>query len=300
MHDYGGMTMSAPASPNPKYDMEEGKLSIQHMKRKGATAMPRPHSHPSIELYYLADGERVYFVDSQVVTVHKGELIMIAAHEIHATASSEVAEFERILVNYDPSILPQALQQLDLLHTGRKFRVFSLSLRDQSEVERLLHRILDEFRQEKAYFEIGCLSLFAELVILLERSEHVALTATPSRYSLHNRVSEIATYLREHYRNSLTLEDTAKHFYMSSSYLSRIFHRLTGFHFREYIIHIRVCEAQRLLTVSRQKIQEIALAVGFEHLSHFNKVFKKATGLTPLQYRKQAKAEKDLHRPEQS
>jgi AraC-like DNA-binding protein len=285
------MTMSAPAGPNPKYYMEEGKLSIQHMKRKGATAMPRPHSHPLTELYYLADGERVYFVDGQVVTVHKGELIMIAGDEIHATASSEVAEFERILINYDPSILPPALQQLDLLQTGRRFRVFSLSLRDQGEVERLLNRILDECRQEKAFYATNCLSMFAELIIMLRRAERSDLATSNPRYSLHNKVSEIATYLREHYRDAVTLEDTAKHFYMSSSYLSRIFHRLTGFHFREYIIHIRVREAQRLLAGSRQKIQEIALAVGFEHLSHFNKTFKKATGLTPLQYRKQTKAE---------
>ncbi|ANY67901.1 AraC family transcriptional regulator [Paenibacillus sp. BIHB 4019] len=283
------MTASASDSLNPKYHMEDGKLSIQHMKRKGATAMPRPHSHASVELYYLLDGERVYFVDGQVVTVHKGELIMIAGHEIHATASSEVAEFERILINYDPAILPRALQTLELLLHGRGFRVFPLSLREQGETERLLNKMLDESRQEKPFYESYCLSLLAELIILLGRFENTASRSNPSRYSLHNKVSEIATYVREHYREAVTLEDTAKHFYLSSSYLSRIFHKLTGFRFREYIIHIRVREAQQLLGGSRQKIQEIALAVGFEHLSHFNKTFKKATGLTPMEYRKQAK-----------
>lgn len=282
--------MPASAEPNPKYYLEDGKFSIQHMKRKGATAMPRPHSHAAVELYYLLDGERVYFVDGQVVTVRKGELILIAEHELHATASSEVAEFERILINYDPAVLPPALQRLQLLQAGRRFRVFALSLREQDEAERLLLRIIDECRQKKAYFEPYCLSLFAELAVLLGRAENAAGPAAPSPHSLHHKVSEIAAYLRERYKESVTLEETARHFYMSSSYLSRIFHRLTGFHFREYIIHIRVREAQRLLAGSRQKIQEIALAVGFEHLSHFNKTFKKTTGITPMQYRKQAKA----------
>lgn len=285
--------MSAPKGPNPKFYLEAGKLSIQHMKRKGATAMPRPHSHTTVELYYLLDGERVYFVDGQVVTVRKGELIMIAAHEAHSTASSEVAEFERILINYDPSVLPLALQKLVLLHAGRRFRVFSLTLREQDEVERLMHKMLEECLQAKPYYESCCLSLFAELMIILGRSDpHAGISV--SRYSLHNKVSEIAAFLRERYRESLTLEDTARHFYMSSSYLSRVFHRFTGFHFREYIIHMRVREAQRLLAHSRQKIQEIALAAGFEHLSHFNKTFKKTTGLTPLQYRKQANEELSL------
>ncbi|MFD1908474.1 helix-turn-helix domain-containing protein [Paenibacillus rhizoplanae] len=73
--------------------------------------------------------------------------------------------------------------------------------------------------------------------------------------------------------------------------MSRVFHRLTGFHFREYIVHIRVREARRLLAGTPARIQEIAGAVGFEHLSHFNKNFQKSTGLTPLQYRKEAGAQ---------
>ncbi|MBB3113360.1 AraC-like DNA-binding protein [Paenibacillus phyllosphaerae] len=281
--------MPAATEPNPKYHLEGGKLSIQHMKRTGVTAMPRPHSHAAIELYYLLEGERVYFVDSEVVTVRKGELILIAEHEIHATASSEMAIFERILINYDKTVLPPALQEADLLPSGKRFRVFPLSLREQDEVQRLLGRMLEECHQSRPYYEACCLSLLAELIILLSRAEQ-ADTSGVARYSLHAKVSEIAAYMREHYREALTLEDTAKHFYLSSSYLSRIFHRLTGFHFREYIIHIRVREAQQLLAHSRQKIQDIAFAVGFEHLSHFNKTFKKATGQTPLQYRKQAKS----------
>lgn len=284
--------MTALTSPNPKYYIEDGKLSIQRMKRKGTTAMPRPHIHGSIELYYLLDGERVYFVDGQVVTLRKGELIVIPENEIHSTASSEVAEFERILINYDPSILPLPLKKAQLLHAGRRFRVFSLSLREKEEVERLLHRILDECQQSRAFYEACCLSLLNELLILLQRSESVG-AASITRHSLHDKVSEIATYIREHYRETITLADTAKHFFISSSYLSRIFHRLTGFHFREYVIHIRVREAQRLLSQTRNKIQEIAVSTGFEHLSHFNKTFKKTTGITPMHFRKQAKADRE-------
>lgn len=48
--------MNSVSSPNPKYHIEEGRFSIQHMKRKGITAMPRPHSHELTELYYLTEG----------------------------------------------------------------------------------------------------------------------------------------------------------------------------------------------------------------------------------------------------
>ncbi|WP_438495248.1 AraC family transcriptional regulator [Paenibacillus sp. IHBB 3054] len=282
--------MNSVSSPNPKYHIEEGRFSIQHMKRKGITAMPRPHSHELTELYYLTEGERVYFVDERVVTVHKGELILIQGRELHATASSEIAEFERVLINYDPELLPSLLRKESKWFHNRRYRLFRLTLREQDEVQSLLNRMLDECRLQRAYYEISVVTLFAELMILLQRSESTSQTGG-TKHPLHHLVTDVATYIREHYREALTLEETAGHFFISPSYLSRVFHRLTGFHFREYIVHIRIREAERLLAGSVGKIQEIASAVGFEHLSHFNKTFKKSTGLTPLQYRKEVKSQ---------
>ncbi|WP_379160616.1 helix-turn-helix domain-containing protein [Paenibacillus sp. sgz5001063] len=280
--------MTSVSSPNPKYYIEDGRYSIQHMKRKGITAMPRPHSHELTELYYLLEGERVYFVDDRVVTVHKGELILIPGGELHATASSEMAEFERILINYDPGLLPPVLRNRAQWFHSRGYRLFRLTLREQDEAESLLTRMLEECRLQRPYYETCVSTLLTELMILLQRSETTS-QAGGTKHPLHQLVTEVATFIRSHYRESLTLEETAGHFFISPSYLSRVFHRLTGFHFREYIVHIRVREAERLLAGSDGRIQEIAAAVGFEHLSHFNKTFKKSTGLTPLQYRKEAR-----------
>ncbi|MFD2332551.1 helix-turn-helix domain-containing protein [Cohnella sp. GCM10020058] len=282
--------MSASMDATPKYFVENGSVSIQRIKRHGVTAMPRPHSHDAIELYYLLDGERVYFVDGKVITLRKGELIAIAGGVIHSTASSEIAEFERVLIHYEASALPGALRGQVLFETGESCRVFALNLREREEAERLMRRMLEECALARPYYEPCCLSLLAELAILLGRSERSA-AAGASRDALHAKVSEVAEYLQRHYRESLTLADTAKHFYLSSSYLSRVFHRLTGFHFREYILHLRVREAQRLLAHTRKRISDVSLDVGFEHLSHFNKAFKQACGLTPMQYRKFAKAD---------
>ena len=281
--------MSSVTSPNPKYHIENDRFSIQHMKRKGITAMPRPHSHELTELYYLTEGERVYFVDDRVVTVHKGELILIPGRELHATASSEIAEFERILINYDPALLPSVLQGESRWFQSHRYRLFRLTLREQNEVETLLNRMLDEARAQRLFYEAGVIAVFTELMILLQRCESTT-QAGGTKHPLHHLVTDVATYIRAHYREALTLEETAGHFFISPSYLSRVFHRLTGFHFREYIVHVRVREAERLLAGSSVKIQEIASTIGFEHLSHFNKTFKKSTGLTPLQYRKKFKS----------
>ncbi|WP_245809841.1 helix-turn-helix transcriptional regulator [Cohnella massiliensis] len=76
--------------------------------------------------------------------------------------------------------------------------------------------------------------------------------------------------------------------YISASYLSRIFYRFTGFHFREYVTVVRIREAQRLLAETQLQVQEVAGKMGFEHMSHFNRTFKRIAGITPLQYRKRS------------
>ncbi|WNS46503.1 AraC family transcriptional regulator [Paenibacillus sp. MMS20-IR301] len=286
--------MTSVTSPSPKYYIAEGRFSIQHMKRKGINAMPRPHSHELTELYYLTEGERIYFVDDRVVTVRKGELILIPGGELHATASSEMAEFERILINYDPQLLPSVLQADSLWFQNHRYRLFRLTLREQNEAETLLKRILEESRMQQPLYETAVVTLFTELMVLLQRSESTT-QAGGMKHPLHHLVTDVAAYIRVHHREALTLEEVAGHFFISPSYLSRVFHRLTGFHFREYIVHIRVREAQLLLSSSAAKIQEIASRVGFEHLSHFNKIFKRTTGLTPLQYRKKSRARPPLH-----
>ena len=272
----------------PKYEVDGGQLSIQHLQVQGQTVMPRPHSHHTGELYYLHDGERIYFVDDQVITLRKGELMLIPPGETHSTASS--TGFARTLLNYDVRWLPPELAGDELVPEGRRFRLYQLSLKEQEETERLLHRMLEECRNGKAHHELSVRALFTELLILLLRAERQELPREAA-HPLHDKVNEIAAYLASHFRQSLTLEDTARRFYISSSYLSRTFYRLTGFHFREYIIHLRIREAKRRLSSTRESIQEVAAAAGFEYLSHFNKTFKKETGQTPLQYRKQADCE---------
>ena len=57
---------------NDRYHIGDHDFSIQYMSRNGSSGMPRPHEHPYFELYYLLNGERVYFMDDNVFTVKRG------------------------------------------------------------------------------------------------------------------------------------------------------------------------------------------------------------------------------------
>ena len=80
----------------------------------------------------------------------------------------------------------------------------------------------------------------------------------------------------------------ARRFYVSKSYLSRIFREVTGFTVNEYRNVSRIRKSQQLLRDGKLSVTEIAAQAGFENLTYYERVFKKYTDTTPLKYRNTA------------
>ena len=107
------------------------------------------------------------------------------------------------------------------------------------------------------------------------------------RTGMYQKVHEIALYLQNNSSSSCSLDDIAAHFYISRPYLTRIFKSVTGFTVIEYLTVCRVRKAQHLLEDTQLSVTEIAARSGFGNITHFEKVFKQLTGLTPRQHRNQ-------------
>jgi len=92
-------------------------------------------------------------------------------------------------------------------------------------------------------------------------------------------------HIHAHLSEKLLLADLARELGVSEPYLSRLFKRVTGQTFLDYLNRQRVEEAKRLLAGTDYPLTQIAMACGFADQSYFAKVFKKYTGLPPRQYR---------------
>lgn len=73
---------------------------------------------------------------------------------------------------------------------------------------------------------------------------------------------------------------------MNPAYLSRLFRRETGFSLTDYLVRLRITKAKAELEKTNNRVSDVALNVGYANFSHFSKLFKKMTGLTPQEYRK--------------
>ncbi len=96
----------------------------------------------------------------------------------------------------------------------------------------------------------------------------------------------VMDYLKVHYMEEITLDKMAEKLNITGGYLSTYFKEKTGMNFLEYVNDVRIRNARELLETSDMKIQEIAEKVGYQNLNSFNRMFKKFTGVTPSEFRK--------------
>ena len=100
------------------------------------------------------------------------------------------------------------------------------------------------------------------------------------------RMLEIMNYIQANYID-ITLDDLAEKFYLSKPYVSKYIKEKSGMTFGELVKKIRMKKAKALLKSSNMTVENIALTVGYQNVEHFNRLFKKAYNMTPMQFRNQ-------------
>ena len=98
-------------------------------------------------------------------------------------------------------------------------------------------------------------------------------------------IARADAYIREHFRENINREDVAAVACITPNYLSKQFHSKKGMNLREYINKIRIDEAKRLLLTTNLAVSEVAGMVGYDNISYFSTVFRKHTGMSPVDWR---------------
>ena len=102
----------------------------------------------------------------------------------------------------------------------------------------------------------------------------------------HNEIEIIQQYIRDNFSKKLTLDDLSELVNINKYYLIRLFKQQTGLSPIDYLIHVRLAEAEKLLAHSNVTVSKISDMVGFHSPSHFSKTFKESNHCTPSTYRK--------------
>jgi two-component system response regulator YesN len=105
-----------------------------------------------------------------------------------------------------------------------------------------------------------------------------------------NLIRQAKEYMEQHYTDpELTLNDVAAYANLSPSHFSSVFSQETSQTFKEFLTGIRINKAKELLRMTAMRSADIAYQVGYNDPHYFSSVFKKNTGLSPIEFRSQVK-----------
>ena len=119
-----------------------------------------------------------------------------------------------------------------------------------------------------------------------------AVVSVLSRSARSNTVVDtVKAYIGENYAQRLTKADIAAQVFLNPDYLAKLFKKETGTALTDYLTQVRIEKAKALLRDETISLTDVATQTGFDYYSYFSTIFKRATGVSPSDYRKNASGE---------
>ena len=252
------------------------------------TQMPwYKHFHNVYELIYVTSGAVRFQIGKSSYLGKEGTAVFISKLEEHSTEILE-EPYRRYFIQLTPS-------QLEAFVPEPKLRSVFISRPDcfqhafelgsvRKQAEQLMQALFQEAHHPLGFGENAVSSLLELFLILCHR-------ACGNQFSLPDKsfpevVAHVQKYIDLHFFEPLTVEQLAAKFYVSSSYLSHIFHEWTGYSPKQYMMLSRLSYAKKLLSETAKPVLAIAVKCGFRDVNNFIRTFRQQYGLTPAAYRK--------------
>ena len=246
------------------------------------------HIHDSYELYFSISGGKQFLIDNRFYDIEPGDIFFINQFESHYLTQIDQQVHERLLISIYPDYLKSlSTPDTDLDVCFRKRDMPSphklhLSAEEQKRFIYFFHRLASSSGFGS---DIVDRSVFAEMMVFLtsvflQRGDKDAVRR---EHPYHSQVDEILTYINQNISAPLTIDELSGHFYLSASYLCRIFKSATGMTINKYITAKRITLSKEFLS-SGLSVSETCERCGFNDYSNFLKAFTKAVGIPPKKY----------------
>ena len=258
------------------------------------------HTHSFIEVSYMLSGSCEEVVEfpsgtKEQLTLKQGDLFIIPPKLKHSVSVFDDSILINILIR--TSIMKNTLTSL-IAGNQALFHFFLYTLyenenpnyllfqtaEDESIAEPVLH-MMEESLNPDSYSQQSLLFLTGMLFTNLQRKYSDRIRFSQMTSAGITYVPQILNYVQQHYQ-TVTVEELAKHFAVSTSWLSRVFHKNAKMTIGDAIQQVRVQKSCELLQFTRLSVQEIAEQAGYQDVTYFIRMFKKHKQMTPLQYRK--------------
>ena len=272
--------------------LEEGKL-IQVRKHTRFIHFPS-HTHNYIEVIYMCEGSTHHIIDGRDILLEAGELLFLnqkATQEIYPASANDLAVNFIILPEFFDKSLMMIGEESNLL---RDFVVGCLKgengtsmymhfnaariLPIQNLLENMILSIWNRHSNKRSINQVTMGLVFLHLL------NHIDCMETNAERREQKLVIDVLGYIEENYRDG-ELSDLAKQLHYDLYWLSKEIKKLTGRNYTELVQQKRLDQAAYLLIHTSLPVLEIGMAIGYENMSYFHRIFQKKYGMTPGRYR---------------
>ena len=248
-----------------------------HTRVDGCAPAVHDHYHNSFEFYYLQKGTCWYFIDRKSYRLSAGDIALIPSGVIHKT-SYDTALSSRTVINCADSFIPDSVRELI-----KRIPYFSKTTQTAAQVDSLFHQIGKEYENPDDYSMDVIRAKVAELFLLIARESSKAQPEKPESPIVETAVA----YIRQHYMDTVTLQDVAALCFVTREHLCRSFKKETGFGFSEYLNLYRMQKANAMLRENPKiRVAQVASYCGFSDSNYFSRQYKKFFGISPTKERK--------------
>ena len=243
------------------------------------------------KIFFSLSGQKIFYIDGQPHNCQPGDVFLISPQQWHYFSDyGNPQGHERIIIFIYPTFLKECCtEDTDLsfcFPQARSQHAHKLSLSSQ-EQERLLGYISKLSTRGDFGQDILDKSIFMEILVFLNRvfiehsSQHQEADTVPSHNS--PQINEIISYINQHLCENVTTSMLAEQFFLSPSYLCKLFRNATGTTLHKYVVAKRVTLAKALLA-DGMSVSATCSACGFNDYSNFIKIFTKSVGVSPKKY----------------
>ena len=257
----------------------------------------RLHRHDFHELVLILDGKGRHRTANDAYPISAGDVFVIMGDIAHGYADTDRMALVNVL------FLPEALalQASDLGDVPGYHTLFTVEpqLRGRSRLRARLRLtpeqlavalpivtgLEEELARRGPGYRFMARTHLMHLIGFLSRcySQHKVGSEKPLL-----GLGEVLSYIEQHYDRPVTIADLTRMAAMSESTFMRTFRRVMGCSPIEHLIHVRIARASELLTRTDMRITEIAFACGFNDANYFSRQFRRVTGRSPRQFRRDA------------
>jgi len=275
---------------NPEFG---NSLLVKQHNEIAENQLPFWHFHPELELVYVNKGKGKRHIGSHLSYFNNSQLILIGASLPHSgftdrfttNGTETLVQFKQNFLGDHFFSIPEMQKVNNLFDKAKKGILFNIETKKivGPKIEALLN--YEGMDRILRFLEIlKDLSISTNYTLL--NVDGFAFEVEPQD---NNKIDIIFDFVRKNFTQQITLDQISGKVSMTVPAFCRYFKKVTGKTFTQFVNEFRIVHATKLLAENPTSITDICFESGFNNFSHFNKLFKKFTGKSPLKYRNEMK-----------